>query len=393
MENQRTFLDSVGKEIGVADGDLSSWYNISRLEISSESEGRIHLRNFQGSRHKLFSAAFPEHIWHERMFLGSTLSNSSNENKIFDEKLKLLKHLEEELRISKPEDWCDVSRLDFASVGLVRLFRSQTQFLEFLRSVYPNFNWIPTKMRWSTLGFSHLSATLSELFPGIEGKGVIPSKTFFSSEEFLSPELKDSILVVPEFKLMFYYQGPIAYARNIIKGSENLTKSDDSSLLDRALSSSLTLLSIPFWWDRSRSSILAELFAIRPDLFEHIGPLSAFRDSAMSSKGIPTSVSLTDLKLNYGSYLRVWSKDPRFSHLMVSSGSPHSRKLKRKGLSDEHDSLLREKFDLEPKPGRAHMVEIGRELGLSEEIVQKWFKRRRELMSKRRLKDSREDDS
>src|SRR5690348_2195925 len=58
-------------------------------------------------------------------------------------------------------------------------------------------------------------------------------------------------------------------------------KERDAQKRKACLSRGITLIEIPYWWDRSKSQILAELHKNRPDVVEQAPP---------GTKSIPTSL-------------------------------------------------------------------------------------------------------
>lgn len=310
IKRTREFLIALGHKLNIDPFDYSLWYKISYRTLESEPRGQRHLAKFGHSRFELFSTVFPEHEWHPWLFKSLHLvrnKSSPNELKSF------LVHVEKLLGISKPEEWYGVTRADFEKIGLEGKFRKQSDLVDLLRSVYPNISWDVGKMAWSSLGLSHLHSTLSELFPD----------SVLYSKEFLIrlgrppiPTLRDRVLVVPHSNLIFEYQGPISYAKPIMEAHESLLRFDSPDLKDLCCELSFTLISIPFWWNRDQSSILAEIFSRRKDLFEASAPLASHSSQASSSEPIPSSMPLKDLKVN-SHYVTHWAQDPRFSHIEI----------------------------------------------------------------------------
>src|SRR5690606_20478444 len=93
--------------------------------------------------------------------------------------------------------------------------------------------------------------------------------------------LSNRILTVPRYKLSFEYQGPISFARSLVEKEKILTKAAPSQLhLDLIEREELTPILVPFWWNRQKSSLLAEILRQSPTLFESGEPLSELKDLA-----------------------------------------------------------------------------------------------------------------
>src|SRR5690606_31396947 len=128
-------------------------------------------------------------------------------------------YLEKELHIRRPEDWYSVAYPDLARLNVPRrLFLNQDKFVQWLKEVYPNVNWEPEKMAWSSLGWSHFQAILAQLFPG----EAIPLVNEVDRESAEMGPLSNRIIMIPKYKLSLEYQGPISYAKSIIEKQKTL---------------------------------------------------------------------------------------------------------------------------------------------------------------------------
>jgi hypothetical protein len=296
-------LLKIGEKLGIKGGDLSAWYQVPWKTIVKYGGGR--LLSASTTKFKLLSAAFPEHGWNPWFF-------NRAPKKVHDSKIEHIeefaKYLEKKLDIETPDGWYKVTRPILAEFGFRKLFESQANFVEFLQRAYPNTKWDIEKMAWSTLGWSHLYSALSQLF-GKSNVIAIKDK---------SDEKKPSSLMVLKAKLIFEYHSPTSFAEQIIEKREYLTMKSTANEEKPSLSSkeenSFTHIIIPFWWNRQKKSLLAEIFRARKDLFEDDGLLSKWLMTAATYDAIPDSVRRKDLNLN-PSYLRAWSNDNRFSHL------------------------------------------------------------------------------
>lgn len=314
IAKMRASLLQTGQSLNIPLGDYEKWYQVP-FDTLVESVGLYPLVQLSFSRHKLFSLAFPEHTWHPWLF------KSVRKSKVYpslEDQRKFAKHLEEYLGITKPEDWYGVSRRDLAPIDLQGLFRNQSDYIKFLKAVYPNIDWDPEKMAWSSQGWSQLESVLELLFPGL----VVASKEFFGHAS-VPPSLHklDRILVVPALRLIFEYKGPIDYATEILDKGSTLKVRDSDILADlTAQMKDFTPISVPFWWDRQKNSLLADIYQLRKDLFEESGPLAAYSTLASASTPTPREVSLSGLRINEG-YSRRWKVDPRFGEFVPLKSS------------------------------------------------------------------------
>src|SRR5690606_38129046 len=100
-----------------------------------------------------------------------------------------------------------------------------------------------------------------------------------------------STILIPDFHLVLEYQGPKFYA-NFLDSNSVSFRFDEakSELLSRH---GYQLICIPFWWNRSRDSLLRELFENVPILFRQEGPLSSWIDLAKTTERIDRSAIIS----------------------------------------------------------------------------------------------------
>jgi hypothetical protein len=73
-------------------------------------------------------------------------------------------------------------------------------------------------------------------------------------------------IFLPELSLAFEYQGELHYNTTVIFGSAGRRHTTDELKKKLATDLGITLIQIPFWWDKSLPSILATLQHHRPDI-------------------------------------------------------------------------------------------------------------------------------
>lgn len=305
----REKITILGQKLGIKHDDFKAWYSVSKKTLENYL-GRNVFEKF-GTRYRLFSYTFPEHPWEPWFFHGSF---SLLRKLDLDNRLRFGTYLEGKLGIRNPEDWYRITKADLSNCGHPRLFHSLTHMVQFLRERYPSILWDPNRMSWTSLGFSHLQTTLQQIFPEV----LHPSSFFLPSDNIQHIAQKNRFLVAPKSKLMFEYQGPIRYAKEILEAREYLRIADsDSELIQGLLKrEGLTFVPIPFWWDRKKESLLSTIFRKREDLFDEDGLLAGYRDAALAYEPIPDSISRNDLTLSDRA-ARSFLADPRFDHLTL----------------------------------------------------------------------------
>jgi hypothetical protein len=138
-ENQRIFLNNLGKQLGFQ--SLDNWYNISKKQIE-QNGGNSLLRNYYGaSPSKLVKSVYSEHSWNEFKF--SNVHNISNE-----EQRNYLEELGNKLGIRYMDDWYNITqKLIMENGGSSILQKYKGSPSKMLLSIYPNYPWVLEKFR------------------------------------------------------------------------------------------------------------------------------------------------------------------------------------------------------------------------------------------------------
>jgi len=114
----------------------------------------------------------------------------------------------------------------------------------------------------------------------------------------LSPEMNQltkSLVMISKWNVAVCYQGPRRFIDDFISGRTILERKDDSAL--RTLLA-IDLISIPFWWDGHRESLLTAIKEQCPTLFEKDGPLERYLKETLASDGISKSYKVTSRNRN-----------------------------------------------------------------------------------------------
>jgi hypothetical protein len=81
-------------------------------------------------------------------------------------------------------------------------------------------------------------------------------------------------ILLPRLSLAFEYKGEQHYVTNFM-GSSSIRQRDQSKL-KFASQLGITVISIPFWWNRSANSLAATIQSVRPDIeFQRSIPTNA----------------------------------------------------------------------------------------------------------------------
>ena len=78
-------------------------------------------------------------------------------------------------------------------------------------------------------------------------------------------------LFVAEKRLAFEYQGEQHYRDVFAFGPQWLFQARDMEKRKICEENGITLIEIPYWWDREKSSLIATIHRVRPDLLPNAG--------------------------------------------------------------------------------------------------------------------------
>jgi hypothetical protein len=133
IQNQRTFLEALGKKLGYT--HMNNWYDITWKHIVQN--GGRELQQQYDSVDKLIMSVFPDFSWKEWRF--------KNQHKFLDDEENHRRCLDElgiELGIKHLEDWINVRWKDIAQKGGSALVNKYGGSLfKMLNSIYPAHTW------------------------------------------------------------------------------------------------------------------------------------------------------------------------------------------------------------------------------------------------------------
>lgn len=89
---------------------------------------------------------------------------------------------------------------------------------------------------------------------------------------------------IPERKLAFEYQGEQHYRDIHALGKAWSQKEKDEEKRRMCKEGAITLIEIPYWWDKEKASLMATIHERRPDL---VDPVDAKPIPSEPTKGIP----------------------------------------------------------------------------------------------------------
>lgn len=278
MEKQRTFLDSIGSEIGVKGSDLSPWYKASSTALKNLGVSSLLALNYRFSPSNMLKSVYPEYDWLPWKFtrIPSTLGRDPEVMR------KALAYIERERNILRWEDWYQVSSTVLNGLGLAALFAQVGGLFQALKTYRPEFPWEEGQF----LGAQHLGKPSSEA----SLKKIWPEKELLREMD-LGQALQLSYYL-PSLKLGFVYQSVQDYG---VYGSRGVTLTLYEPELVKAEASrqGITVIFIPFWWDRKMESLVATILEKCPSMKESLkSELKWDEEAFLKAKPIPRETTL-----------------------------------------------------------------------------------------------------
>jgi len=274
IEKHREFMDALGTKLGFKEGEREGWYAVSHRLISENGGSKI-LAQYNGSLPDLLATVYSDYSWSIWKFPRRTSRVRSNRQAV-DE---LLTSVEKALDLKEPRDWYRVTQDQLNLFGLARVFRNKKgDLLNALRERYPNERWQEetflgrgyrkASQRW-------LASTLRQLLPDEE---ILENSSHSSLRDQGTGEALQLDVFLPQLKLAFEYQGTQHYEQLPVYGQTSTTMTRDAAKDALCDAHGITLIQVPYWWNKKRGALLASILGRRPDIFS--GPLKAFLDEA-----------------------------------------------------------------------------------------------------------------
>eukprot|EP01114_Cavostelium_apophysatum_P014947 TRINITY_DN3989_c0_g1_i1.p1 TRINITY_DN3989_c0_g1~~TRINITY_DN3989_c0_g1_i1.p1 ORF type:complete len:475 (-),score=70.21 TRINITY_DN3989_c0_g1_i1:108-1532(-) len=273
LAHAKHFLDEVAHKLNLKSWE--DWYQVSKETVEEEG-GKSLLQLHDGNLGDLLSKVYPEHdwkLWCFRKVPHGFWSDKGRHKEFFDWAWK-------ELRISTFEDWYRVRFEDIVKLGgkslLIGCYNGS--LIGALSSIYPEYTWEKKRWKFNTSASkaqTSLFDYLVKLFPTCDTYLCFDCNTL-SKEVTTEMKKLEVDVAIPSLKLVFEYQGEqhydIIHPRNSQMYDDPASQQLRDSAKKRDLQKlGLTLVEIPFWWDKSESSLKATILKERPDLKSLVG--------------------------------------------------------------------------------------------------------------------------
>lgn len=256
--NHRLFFDWLGKELGIT--NTEGWYHVRTSEVAQRGGGGLLQNYYNASLYRALSTIYPEQKWMPWRFEKIPHGYwNTKENVVF-----FLKWFAELLNISKLNDWYHVSREDFVSAGASTLFDKYGSLLSLLQEYYPEHDWSQSKMgKIVSKGQAMMFRLLQDIFPDTEiiMNYVHPNIVF----PVTSGRMEFDVFI-PKHQLALEFQGQHHYSWTPLYGDPFLQQQRDQMKRTICKEAGITIVDVPFWWDRKKGSLMATLSSVRPEL-------------------------------------------------------------------------------------------------------------------------------
>jgi len=171
------------------------------------------------------------------------------------------------LDIQDPKDWNKVSVIQVAkSGGAGLLSRYNNSLKRALRSIYPNLRWSPDQHLRQ--GRSITSKTQYFLYSIT--KQLFPTLSIEVNFQFANPIQKRRALeldiFIPDLALAIEYNGEYHYRQLAIHPTFKITQQRDKLKKLHCQEEGITLIVIPYWWDKTIDSVIQTIHQLRPDI-------------------------------------------------------------------------------------------------------------------------------
>jgi hypothetical protein len=261
IEYQRKFLDDLGKQLGFK--QMDDWYKITFQQIERHG-GSALLHKYYRSPSKVIRCIYSEYSWDQNRF------RKVPKDKLavgywdhLENRINLMKTLKEKFQVEEMEDWYRISMAQIREKYSSIFDRYSMETL--LTDAFPSYNWDINKLR------AHYPERASQRWLKVTAQNLFPNSELFENFRYQKvcsndePKMEFD-LFLPKEKLAFEYQGEHHYYDVYHVGNHWERTQRDKAKKELCEREGITLINIPYWWDKASESLAATIFELRPDL-------------------------------------------------------------------------------------------------------------------------------
>jgi len=252
--HQRECFDRLAQQFQVH--QPSDWYSLSYADVAQVASGV--LGHFNNSLIKALQTVYPEYIWYEWRFNQVPKGFWNDINNLRD----YINWLSDQLDIKEFQDWYSVTIPQLLSLRAYSPINKYGGLIPVLKMCFPDQVWNPNAAilyKVQNLLYKMARKLFSNLLVEMNYKH--PELRFSKSNSRMEFDV-----FIPSLNVALEYQGQQHYNFHFMYGSEKCTQQRDTEKKDACQKIGITLIEIPYWWDRQLPSLMAAINKARPDL-------------------------------------------------------------------------------------------------------------------------------
>jgi len=265
--NRRKYFQWLSRELEIDSPE--AWYHVRLCKIRSNG-GSGFLEFYRSSTLNPLNNAllelYPDYLWKPWLFSNVPSNYWNDENSL----KSYLRWLAEQLQIKQMNDWYNVSTDDIDRLKGTSMRRKFGLFHLLMRLI-PNYSWNLHKLaieKPSSKAQTFLFNMIKQLFPG-QSDALFnyrhPNFIFHSSTHRMELDI-----YLPSIALAIEYHGEHHYAWHYKYGNPKERNECDFEKRLACKQVGITLVEVPFWWDRRKESLLESILSQRPELLRMI---------------------------------------------------------------------------------------------------------------------------
>lgn len=257
--NQKMFVDWLANELNIL--DLLEWYNVSTATVIEKGGGGL-LKRHGGSLVKAVSMCYPElPLWTAERVPRDYWSSITH--------LKsYIEWLGKKLGVVELDDWYSVPIESVKMMKGSQILYREGGLIQVLMKVYPEHPWNEAnhQSRMKKVE-NYLLKMTKRIFPDNQVETCyVPTNMAYPS----TAAKMELDIYIPSLSLAIEYQGEQHFNDLKFWGKLEPTQNRDNNKAEMCKSLGITLISVPYWWDKMEDSLMATIHKHRPELFPNV---------------------------------------------------------------------------------------------------------------------------
>jgi len=302
LANQKLFFDWFGEKFNLQTPE--DWYEVTKDEII-ENGGKLLLQQYDGSLPAALRQVYPQHRWPEWYFSGHVPEGYWDDERNVT---LFVDHLVQRYDLQNN----DVSLLtveNISDTGGSTLLKKCGGIQNLLQKYFPESRVArPSNFRKRL----RLSKGQQMLLNAV--RSLLPSETIVENHLLSRGEFRpfEIDIFLPRLSLGLEYQGQYHFQHSFIFGSPEVVQKRDEAKKALCADMGITLIEVPFWWDRSIATVAATIHKYRPDIIPE--PPAGSRPVSMDvmPQQAATTIELQNKKTIIAEslpYFSIWNRD------------------------------------------------------------------------------------